>query len=96
MRTGKIRLVSAIEQKKKTGTEMIMSQQSTPLEASGFGIDVARGLKTAITRAAAAFHIGRQAQADNVVRSTIAALYRDEELARFGWNAEHIRRLKSR
>jgi hypothetical protein len=73
---------------------MIMSQQSTPLEASSFGIDAVRSLKTAMTRAATAFHVRRQAQADAVVRSTVAHLYGDEDLAGLGWSAEDIRRLK--
>lgn len=72
-----------------------MSQQSKPLEAPGFGIDVVRGLKTAIARAATAIHTARQAHAKRVVRSIIARHLSDEELARYGWSAEDIRRLKS-
>lgn len=72
-----------------------MSQQSTPLEASGFGVDVVRGLKTALAREAAAFHARRQAQASRIVRS-IVARYSDEDLAGYGWSAADIRRLKSK
>ncbi len=71
-----------------------MSQQSTPLEASGFGVDVVRGLNTAIARAATAIHTRRQAHARRVVRSIIVR-YSDEDLAKHGWSAEDIRRLKS-
>ena len=72
-----------------------MSQQSKPFEAPGFGIDVARGLNTAIARAATVFHTHRQAQADSVVRSVIADRHSDEDLAAYGWSAEDIRRLRS-
>jgi hypothetical protein len=79
---------------KRNGKEMIMSQQSTPLEASGFGIDVVRRLNTAATRVAIAIHTRRQAQANCVVRSIIVR-YSDDDLAHHGWSAEDIRRLKS-
>lgn len=72
-----------------------MSQQSKPFEAPGFGIDVVRGLKTAIARAAAAIHTQRQAGAHRVVRSVVVDRYSDEELAAHGWSAADIRRLRS-
>ena len=71
-----------------------MSQQSTPLEASGFGIDGVRRLKTAVVRVATAIDNRRQARARRVVRSIIVR-YSDEDLAGYGWSAEDIRRLKS-
>ena len=71
-----------------------MSQQSTPFEGSGFGIDVARGLKTVVARVATAIDNRRQARARRVVRSIIVR-YSDEDLAGYGWSAEDIRRLKS-
>ena len=71
-----------------------MSQQSTPFEASRFGIDVACGLKTVVARVATAIDNRRQARARRVVRSIIVR-YSDEDLAGYGWSAEDIRRLKS-
>ena len=71
-----------------------MSQQSTPLETSGFALDVIRGLKTSAAGVATATHVRRQAHARRVVRSIIVR-YSDEDLAGYGWSAEDIRRLKS-
>ena len=70
-----------------------MSQLSTPFVVPGAAIDVVRGLKTAIVRMAMAVHGQRQAHAKRLVRSIIASRS-DEELARYGWSAEDIRRLK--
>jgi len=72
-----------------------MSQQSTPLGASGFDIDVVRNLKTAIARAVTAVQSQRQAHAKRAVRSIEVRLYRDEGLAGYGWSTEDIRRLTS-
>ena len=71
-----------------------MSQQSTPLEASGLGIDVLRGIKSAFARTVAALHANRQAEARRIVRGFIAHHHSDEDLARYGWSPEDIRRLK--
>ena len=73
-----------------------MSQQSTPMEASCFGIDAVRRFKAAIARAATAFQNQRQAHANRVVRSIVVRHYSDADLAGYGWSAEDIRRIKSK
>jgi len=74
---------------------MVMSQLSKPFEEAGLGVDVVRGLKTAIVSIATAIHIRRQERARRVVRSVIDRYPNDEELARYGWSPDDIRRLRS-
>ena len=73
-----------------------MSQQSTPMEASGFGAEVLAYFAATTSAVVAAIQAPRLERAGRSVRSTIADRYSDEDLAGFGWSAEDIRRLKSK
>jgi hypothetical protein len=74
---------------------MVMSQLSKPIEETGLGIDVIRGLKSTILGVVSVIHARRQEQARHVVRSIIARYPSDEDLASYGWSADDIRRLRS-
>jgi hypothetical protein len=74
---------------------MIMSQQSTPFQASSFSAEVLERLAATTRTVVAAIQAPRQARAAHSVRSTIAERYSDEDLAGYGWSADDIRRLKS-
>jgi hypothetical protein len=75
---------------------MIMSQQSTPLATSSFGVDLRERFATATKMVVGAIQASRQARAGRFLRSTIADRYSDEDLAGYGWSANDIRRLKSK
>lgn len=73
-----------------------MSQQSTPLETSSFGVDLRERFAAAAKMVVTAIQVSRQARAGRSLRSAIADRYSDEDLAGYGWSAEDIGRLKSR
>ncbi len=71
-----------------------MSQQTMEMGTRVYGRGVAEIIEAVFGRVSAAVRTSREVQARSVVRAVVRR-YSDSELARFGWSAADIRRLKS-